>query len=71
MVLMNLCPCRIYWMNPLQYITRGILINEFTAGKLLKCSAGSIQLNVPQLLLSAPIFHLDKVAADNAICYIA
>lgn len=25
--------CRIYWMNPLQYITRAILINEFTAGQ--------------------------------------
>lgn len=25
--------CRIYWANPLSYITRAILINEFTASK--------------------------------------
>ncbi len=25
--------CRIYWANPLSYITRAILINEFTAGE--------------------------------------
>ena len=32
----KMCACllrRIYWMNPLQYITRAILINEFTAGQ--------------------------------------
>lgn len=25
--------CRIYWMNPLQYAQKAILVNEFTAGR--------------------------------------
>ncbi len=26
--------CRIYWMNPLQYAQKAILVNEFTGGVL-------------------------------------
>lgn len=28
------CACRIYWMNPLQYAQKAILINEFSGGEL-------------------------------------
>ncbi len=31
-------PCRLYWMNPLNYATKAIIINEFTASKLQKNS---------------------------------
>ena len=27
-------PCRLYWMNPLNYATRAMIVNEFTASKL-------------------------------------
>lgn len=27
------CACRIYWMNPLQYAQKAILINEFSGGE--------------------------------------
>ncbi len=32
-------PCRLYWMNPLNYATKAIIINEFTASKLQKNSS--------------------------------
>lgn len=51
-----MCPYRIYWMNPLQYAQKAILINEFSGGD---CSfpqrTSTCSVCWPCLCLSVPV----------------
>ena len=63
--------CRIYWANPLSYITRAILINEFTASKHItsqhcvaaQCSTATKSPNfLSDLLLRTQFSKLPQLA---------
>lgn len=73
--------CRIYWANPLSYITRAILINEFTARKhftlqqrvAAQCSTATISLGCAQTYCSGhkcqiAIARWHRIPHGDAVC---
>ena len=57
------CGCRIYWMNPLQYAQKAILINEFSGGDSLFFTSQCVLLlaSLPQIELGRSCDNVSKL----------